>query len=59
MVRLCMTRKQLGLLLSIIACAVAVGTQGRMVAQRENDQGLTSELGLESAWPHVRVDFSR
>ncbi|MCS6296843.1 MAG: hypothetical protein H8K09_11460 [Nitrospira sp.] len=51
--------KHLGLLLSIAACAVVIGTQARTVAQRGDDQGLTTELGLESAWPHVRVDFSR
>lgn len=48
-----------GLLLSIAACAIVVGTQARAAAQRADEQSLTRELGLESAWPHVRVDFSR
>ena len=51
--------KYMGLLLSIAACAVVVGAQARTVTQRPDKQGLTTELGLESAWPHVRVDFSR
>ncbi len=48
-----------GLLLSIAACAIVVGSQTRTVTQRTDERGLTAELGLESAWPHVRVDFSR
>ena len=36
-----------------------VGTQVRTVTQRTDEQGLMTELGLESAWPHVRTDFSR
>lgn len=48
-----------GLLLSIVACAVAIGSQGRTGMQREQDRGSMAELGLESAWPHVRVDLSQ
>ncbi len=48
-----------GLLLSIAACAIVVGTHARSETQRMEEQGLTAELGLESAWPHVRGDCSR
>mgnify|MGYP000846147639 CR=1 FL=1 len=51
--------KHAGLLLSIVACAIVVGTQARSATQRMDEQGLTAELGLESAWPHVRGDCSR
>ena len=51
--------KYMGLLISIAACALVVGTQARTLTQRTEEQGLTTELGLESAWPHVRTDFSR
>lgn len=52
--------KYAGLMLSIAACAVVVGTQARHAMQRlDEQQSVTKDLGLESAWPHVRVDFSR
>lgn len=51
--------KHAGLLLALAACAIAVGTHARSVPQRMDEQGLTAELGLESAWPHVRGDFPR
>ncbi len=51
--------KKIGLMLSLAACAFVVGTQARGFAQRLNDQGLSGDLGLESAWPHLRADFSR
>lgn len=51
--------RQAGLLLSIAACAIVVGTHARSAPQRTDEQGLTAQLGLESAWPHVRGDFSR
>ncbi|ULA58664.1 MAG: hypothetical protein LZF60_80056 [Nitrospira sp.] len=46
----------MGVLLSIAACAIVVGTHARTATQR-TDESVTTELGLESAWPHVRVDF--
>ena len=51
--------KQAGLLLSIAACAIVIGSQARSATQQMDEQGGTAELGLESAWPHVRGDFSR
>ena len=51
--------KNVAVLLSIAACAIVVATQARTLTQRTDEQGLATELGLESAWPHVRVDFSR
>ncbi len=51
--------RQIGLILSIAACAFVVGAQAKSLTQRVNDQGLAPDLGLESAWPHLRVDFSR
>jgi len=47
-----------GLLLSIVACAVAIGAQGRAGAPMEHDQNSMAKLGLESAWPQGRVDLS-
>lgn len=54
-----MTHKKVGLMLSIAACAFIVGSQTKSVTQRVNEQGLSAELGLESAWPHLRADFLR
>lgn len=52
-------KTSVGLFLSIVACAVAIGAQGRSGAQREHDQGFMAQLGLESAWPQGRVDLSQ
>jgi hypothetical protein len=53
------THKQVGILLSVAACALVVGTQVKSLTQRSEDRALSTELGLESAWPHLRLDFSR
>ncbi len=47
-----------GLFISIVACAVAIGAQGRAGAPREHDQNSMADVGLESAWPQGRVDLS-
>lgn len=55
------TGKQVGLFLSLAACALVVGTQSKGLLQRVADRSphveAGSELGLESAWPHLRVDL--
>lgn len=50
-------KTSVGLFVSIVACAVAIGAQGRSGAQRGHDQGFMAGLGLESAWPQGRVDL--
>lgn len=56
------TGKQVGLFLSLAACALVVGTQSKGLLQRVADRSLPveagSELGLESAWPHLRIDLA-
>lgn len=54
-----MIHKKIGLILSIAACAIVVGTQAKSLTQQSDDQGSSADLGLESAWPHLRVDFTR
>ena len=55
------TGKQIGLLLFLAACALVVWTQSKGLLQRVADRSprleAGSELGLESAWPHLRVDL--
>lgn len=55
------TGKQVGVLLSLAACALVVGSQSKGLLQRVTDRGLrvepAAELGLESALPHLRVDL--
>ena len=55
------TGKQVGLFLSLAACALVVGTQSKGLLQPGADRSprveAGSELGLESAWPHLRVDL--
>ena len=55
------TGKQVGLFLSLAACALVVGTQSKGLLQPATDRSprveAGSELGLESAWPHLRVDL--
>ncbi len=51
--------KQIELILSIATCAFVVGAQAKSLTQQVNDRGLAPDSGLESAWPHLRVDFSR
>ncbi len=53
------THKQVGIFLSVAACALVLGTQAKSLTQRTDDSTLSTELGLESAWPHLRLDFSR
>ena len=56
------TGKQVGLFLSLAACALVVGTQSKGLLQRVADRSLRVEagpdLGLESAWPHLRIDLA-
>ena len=56
------TGKQVGLFLSLAACALVVGTQSKCLLQPANDPGPgvepAAELGLESALPHLRVDLA-
>lgn len=55
-----------GLLLSIAACALIVGTHSKGLISTDPDNALneepTSELGVESAesaWPHLRNDLTQ
>ena len=55
-----MTRR-IGLFLSIATCALAVCAQSKGLLHRPSDQTtdpeVSSELGVESAWPHLRQDL--
>ena len=50
------------LFLSIAACALMIGAQLRGFMHRLTTRRMgaapSAELGLESAWPHVRMDCS-
>jgi hypothetical protein len=54
--------KQVGLFLSLAACALVVGTQSKCLLQRPTTairaSSRPAELGLESALPHLRVDLA-
>lgn len=55
------TAKRVGLLLSIATtCALIVGAQSKGLISSSADNALSeepaSELGVESAWPHLRSD---
>ena len=56
------TGRQVGLFLSLAACALVVGTQSKGLLQPATDRGPGVEpaggLGLESALPHLRVDLA-
>lgn len=55
------TTKRIGLFLSIATCALAVCAQSKGLITRSLDKTLraesSSELGVESAWPHLRQDL--
>lgn len=55
------TTRRISVLLSIAACALAVGAQTKNLLIRHSDATLypefSSELGVESAWPHLRQDL--
>jgi hypothetical protein len=52
------TARRIGLFLSLATCALAVCTQTKF---RQSDKPLyfelPAELGVESAWPHLRQDL--
>lgn len=55
------TTKRIGVLLAIATCALVVGAQSKSLINRPSHDSLnvefTPELGVESAWPHLRQDF--
>lgn len=55
------TARRIGLLLSLATCALAVCGQTKGLLIRQSDKTpyseLSAELGVESAWPHLRQDL--
>ena len=53
--------RRIGLILSIATCALAVCAGSKSLPNRPWDKvvdpELSSELGVESAWPHLRQDL--
>lgn len=53
--------RRIGLFLSIATCALAVCAQSKTLLNRPSDRTIdpevSSELGVESAWPHLRQDL--
>jgi hypothetical protein len=54
--------RPIGLFLSLVACAVAVCALPKTLVNRPSshipDPEMSSELGIESAWPHLRTDLA-
>jgi hypothetical protein len=57
-----MHTKQIGLFLSIAVCALFVGAHSKgLISSPDktlNEEPASEELGVESAWPHLRNDFT-
>lgn len=57
------TMRRIGMFLSIATCALAVFAQSKILVNRPSDKSVypefSSELGAESAWPHLRQDLVR
>lgn len=55
------TTRRIGLFLSIATCALAVCAQSKILLNRPSDRTMapevSSDLGVESAWPHLRQDL--
>ncbi|WHZ13692.1 MAG: hypothetical protein OJF52_000526 [Nitrospira sp.] len=55
------TTKRIGVIVAIATCALVVGVQSKSPINRPSHNSLnaefTPELGVESAWPHLRQDF--
>ncbi len=54
--------RRIGLFLSLATCAVAVCALPKTLANRPSehitDPEVSTELGVESAWPHLRPDLA-
>ena len=54
--------RRIGLFLSIATCAIAVGALPKSLVNRPSthipDPEVSTELGIESAWPHLRTDLA-
>ena len=55
------TARRIGMFLSVATCALAIAAQTKSLLLRQSDDSLSPELstdlGVESAWPHLRQDL--